>query len=549
MAIRLVSRARAAGLVISPRDVFQYQTVVGLAGVVSVVDAGPVVQEPDAGVGVVPETPVMSWLRELGGPVDGFCQSMVLATPAGLGLDGLCRVVQAVLDRHDMLRARLVTTGGGWELVVAAAGGVRAEDGVIAVDVRGLDEAGTEAVLAEHARSAQARLAPEAGVMVQVVWLDAGPDRPGRVLLVVHHLVVDGVSWRILVPDIAAAWREVVAGRDPVPSPVATSFRWWSQRLVEAATDPVRVGELSLWREILGTADPLLGGRGLDRRVDTVATADALRVSVPQRWTVPLLTRVPATFHGQVNDVLLTALGLAAGRWRACRGDADVPVLVEVEGHGRESIVPGADVSETVGWFTSVFPVRVDPGPESWAEVCAGGPGLGNAVKRVKEQLRAIPDNGIGFGLLRHLNPDTGPQLAGRAPQIGFNYLGRLTIGDHETPPVDQDWGVLTDGGGGPLGGRMPLAHVVEVNAVTVDGVDGPQLVASWSWARGLLTRADVEELAGYWVQALQAIVEHAEHDDAGGHTPSDFSSVTLAQDDIDALEAGQPVADVWALS
>jgi non-ribosomal peptide synthase protein (TIGR01720 family) len=275
--------------------------------------------------------------------------------------------------------------------------------------------------------------------------------------------------------------------------------------------------------------------------VDTVATADALRVSVPQRWTVPLLTRVPATFHGQVNDVLLTALGLAVGRWRACRGDADVPVLVEVEGHGRESIVAGADVSETVGWFTSVFPVRLDPGRVSWAEVCAGGAGLGNAVKRVKEQLRAIPDNGVGFGLLRYLNPDTGARLAGRAPQIGFNYLGRITVGDHETRDVARDWGVISDGGGGPLGGGadagMPLAHVVEVNAVTVDGVDGPQLVASWSWGRNVLTRGEVEELAGYWVQALQAIVEHADRDGAGGHTSSDFSSVTLTQDDIDELE------------
>jgi non-ribosomal peptide synthase protein (TIGR01720 family) len=361
------------------------------------------------------------------------------------------------------------------------------------------------------------------------------------VLLVVHHLVVDGVSWRILVADIAAAWREVVAGRDPVLAPVATSFRWWSQRLVEAAVDPVRVGEVPFWREILRTADPLLGGRGLDPRVDTVATGESLRVTVPPSWTGPLLTRVPAVFHGQVNDVLLTALGLAVGRWRARRGGGVRPVLVELEGHGRESIVAGADVSETVGWFTSVFPVRLDPGRVSWAEVCAGGAGLGNAVKRVKEQLRAIPDNGVGFGLLRYLNPDTGARLAGRAPQIGFNYLGRISVGDHDAPEEGEGWGVLADGGGGPLGGALdaevPLGHVVAVNAVTVDGVDGPQLVASWSWGRNVLTRGEVEELAGYWVQALQAIAEHAEHDDAGGHTSSDFSSVTLTQDDIDELE------------
>ncbi|WP_275413248.1 condensation domain-containing protein, partial [Rugosimonospora africana] len=166
-----------------------------------------------------------------------------------------------------------------------------------------------------------------------------------------------------------------------------------------------------------------------------------MSVVLPAETTNALLTSVPAVFHAGVNDVLLAGLALAVARWRRERGGHGDEVLVDVEGHGRqEGLVDGADLSRTVGWFTSLFPVRLNAGTLSWEEVCAGSPGVGGVVKRVKEDLRQIPDNGVGYGLLRYLNPDTAQVLADfPTPQIGFNYLGRVNVAGVE------DWAM---GGG-----------------------------------------------------------------------------------------------------
>ncbi|MCA1682093.1 MAG: condensation domain-containing protein, partial [Actinobacteria bacterium] len=395
---------------------------------------------------------------------------------------------------------------------------------------------------------------------VQLVWFDAGPDRPGRLLFMVHHLVVDGVSWRILLPDLITAWEAVTAGQQPRLDPVGTSMRRWSQHLQAAAQDPGRVEEVGLWTQILSAPDPLLSDRCLDPARDVAGAAQSLTLTLPPKVSGPLLGSVPAAFHGGVNDVLLTALALAVTQWRRRRGRGEhSAVLVEVEGHGREEIIEGIDLSRTVGWFTSVFPVCLDPGPLSWEEVRAGGPVLGAAIKRVKEQLRALPDHGIGFGLLRYLNPQTGPELAALAkPQIGFNYLGRFPapgtggVPGTAEPGGSAQWALAPEatalGGGSDPG--VPLAHGLELNALVRDDGDGPWLDATWSWPPEMWSESEVGELAQYWFQALQALVDHGTRPGAGGHTPTDFPLVTLTQHQIDHLDVTCPdVADVLPLS
>ncbi|MFE2448589.1 condensation domain-containing protein, partial [Streptomyces sp. NPDC059426] len=271
-----------------------------------------------------------------------------------------------------------------------------------------------------------------------------------------------------------------------------------------------------------------------------------LRLTLPPERTEPLLTRVPAAFHGGVNDVLLTALGLAVADWRRRRGHAEATgVLVDLEGHGREDIVEGADLSRTVGWFTSLYPVRLEPGVEDWADLWGGGREAGQTLKRVKEQLRALPDSGIGYGLLRHLNPDTGRELAALpTPQIGFNYLGRLAAG------TDTDWAAApeADGLGGGADDAMPLPHALEINATTEDGPGGARLGVVWSWPDGLLSEDDVRDLAETWFRALDALVAHAEGPGAGGHTPSDLTLVSLTQDEIDAFEDELEPGTEWEM-
>nr|WP_189594656.1 non-ribosomal peptide synthetase [Streptomyces massasporeus] len=511
--VRLVGRARLAGLVLTPREVFRHKTVEALAAALPE-DPGEQALTPDPegadpAVGVLPATPIIHWLRELGGRVDGFNQSVMAPVPGELTQEALAAVLQAVLDHHDMLRARLVRGAGGWGLHVPPKGAVRAADLIHRVDVAGLDEAAVAAVVDTEGRAAQDRLDPDAGIMVQAVRFDAGPDALGRLLLVVHHLVVDGVSWRILMPDLIAAHEAVAAGREPVLEPVWTSFREWARGLVAAAAAPERAAELPVWTGMLaGHTEEPLGTRPLDPARDTAATARSLTRTLSADVTRALLTTVPATLGTGVNEVLLTAFALAVTEWDRDRGrDRTGGVLIDLEGHGREDllagVVPDADVSRTVGWFTSLFPVRLDPGPdgEDLAGLPTGGPAVGRALARIAGQLALLPDSGAGYGLLRHLNPHTAPVLAALPkPQVGFNYLGRFGAGDGD----EGDQGL---GGSDPA---MPAAHALELNSLTQDRPDGPRLVASWTWPEGLFTEDEIAALADGWFRALRAVAAHA---------------------------------------
>ncbi|GAA4058582.1 amino acid adenylation domain-containing protein [Actinomadura miaoliensis] len=537
IAIQLVSRARQAGLVISPREVFQHQTVEELAAIAKpLADGGATETEPPGtGLGVVPATPIMRWFQELTGPTDDYSQRTLLQVPPGLAVDALVGALQKVLDHHDMLRLRVDRAEPHWEFEVAEPGTVDAAALVRRVDVS--DVRDLHAVLAEEAATARAGLDPEAGIMTRLVWFDAGPARSGRLLVTVHHLAVDAVSWPILLLDLVTA---LTGGGDF--DPVGTSYRRWAQRLVAEAAEPARTAELPLWTDILATPDPALGDRPLDPAADTFGTARHLTVDLPADVTAPLLTDVPAAFHGRVNDVLLTALALAVAGWRRDRGRADdTAVLVDLEGHGREEIIPGADLTRTVGWFTSIHPVRLDPGTVEPGEIRAGGPALGTALKKVKEQLREIPDNGIGYGLLRHLNPFTAGRLAAHpAPQIAFNYFGRSPL------PEATDWAPAareeTDALGAGQHPRLGLVHAIEVNAQTRDLPEGPELSATWTWAGGLFGEDEIADLAGRWHAALRGLVAHvvngAAHGPVGGFTPSDLPLVSVSQEEIDELAA-----------
>ncbi|NUH43548.1 amino acid adenylation domain-containing protein, partial [Streptomyces samsunensis] len=544
MSIQLVSRARRAGLELAVRDVFEHRTVAALADIATET-VRVAAEEPGADIGDVPLTPIVRWFLERGGPADQFNQSRLIQVPAALRQEHLRSAVQAVLDHHGALRARL-TAAPERRLEIRRPGDVDAASLVRRVAAAGLEEPAQRDLVRRETEAARERLDLDAGRLVQVVWFDRGADTPGLLLLLVHHLVVDGVSWRILVPDLAEAYRAVSAGREAELQPVGTSLRRWARRLTEAAARPARAAEAAWWQQVLRPGDPLLGRRALDPARDTYGSAAHLTVTLPVAVTEKLLTRVPSVFTAEVNDVLLTAFALAWARWRGRgaggAGGRPAGVLLDLEGHGREEDLVGAvDLSRTVGWFTSLYPVRIDPGAADLTDAFAGGPAAGEAVKRIKEQLRAVPDKGIGYGLVRHLNAGTAPGFTGLPePQVAFNYLGRFTVADAEEAgsATVPDWTVLASAAG--IGGtdpRVPLAHPLELNARTDDGPRGPELAASWTWAEGILDRAEVATLADLWFQALTALTEHAERPDAGGLTVSDVSLSLLSQDEIELLE------------
>ncbi|MGW2230889.1 amino acid adenylation domain-containing protein [Streptomyces formicae] len=542
--MQLVSRARRMGLVVTPRQVFEEKTPERLAEVAEAVETTAVVA--GSGVGEVPWTPVMRAFGERAA-APGFTQWMTVRAPAGLGLDVLSAGLAAVLDTHDMLRARSVP--GEPKLIVGERGSVDATGLVSRVDATAeagasgteagadpkvglLTDAALDEIAGRAARDAAGSLDPGSGVLVRAVWVDAGPGRTGRIALVVHHLVVDGVSWRILVPDLRAACEAAADGRDPDLDPVGTPFRRWAELLAAEATAASRVAELPDWLVLLGKHQRPLGRHPLDRNVDAAHTLRRRSWVVPAHQAATLVGRTPAAFHCGVDDVLLAALVGAVAHWRPGAGAG---LLVTVEGHGREQL-GDTDLSRTVGWFTSAHPVRLEVTGADLDAAMAGGRAAGTLVKAVKEQARAVPGDGLGYELLRHLNPETGAVLdTAPAAQIGFNYLGRFAEGAERA----GDWQLAGAAGtGGSAGQDMPAMHVLEGIAVVRDTQEGPELTVTLSWPERLLSADDVECVGHTWVRLLGGLAAHTEEPDAGGHTPSDFHLLDLEQDEIDQFQA-----------
>ncbi|WP_051898651.1 non-ribosomal peptide synthetase [Sciscionella sediminilitoris] len=516
LSIQLVSRARKAGLRFSAADVFQRGTVRELAALAS---AGAPRRDTDEnGTGPLPALPIMRWLHELDGVSPRFSQSMLLSVPAGLDRERLTSALGALLDTHDALRLRWPEDG---EPVVLPKGSIDPASVLHVADAR---EHGREpAWLGEQGHAAWRQLDPAAGVMLRCVWFDRGSAGPGALLLVLHHAAVDGISWRILLPDLRAAYEGAA------PEAVPTSLRTWSLWLHEEALRPGRTAELTFWERALTVPTAPIGRRPLDPRTDTAGRAEEFTTVLGAEQTRALLTTVAARFNAGIEDVLLTAFAVALGK--AARG----PVLVDVEGHGRQTgLFEDVDLSRTVGWFTTSYPLLLEPGTADPKQ----GTALGAALKAVKEQVRAVPDRGIGYGLLRYLNEETAARLrALPGAAAGFNYLGRMaTAGRNQDEP--GDWSVLP---GAPVppgqGPDMPAVHAIDVNALTEDRADGPYLSVTWMWQPGVLDEAAVTRLAADFDEALRTLVEHTARPDSGGLTPSDLG-MTLDQDEILDLEA-----------
>ncbi|MFE6618161.1 amino acid adenylation domain-containing protein [Streptomyces sp. NPDC057740] len=472
-AIQLVSRARRQGLHLTPQDVFDHPTVARLATAATTPPAAaPVDDDP---VGELPETPMARRLAERGGPTAGFAQSLLLTAGPGLSYDRLGAALQRVLDRHDALRMR--------GRHIRPAGAVRAEDCL----TRAQDED-----VATHKEAARRALSPEDGAMVRAVWFESG-----RLLLVVHHLVVDGVSWRILLTDLA----EALAGGEL--SPAGTSLRHWAAHL-QPPDD-----ELPLWTDLLSTPEPVLGARPLDPARDVHGTARSITVTIPTDLTGTLLTTLPAAYRATPDDVLLAALSVAVQRHRG-----EGPVLVDLEGHGRDHLPDGMDLSTTVGWFTRIHPVRLAAGTET-------GPAL---LKRTKEELRAVPHGGRGNDLLRD-------RLTGlTAPQISFNYLGRLDATDLGGWRLADDATaveLLADDG-------LALTHALQIDAHVRDG----ELTAEWTYPSGVLTETEVRAIAEAWIEALAELAVHTR----GGLTVSDVPLVRITQEELDRFRGATDV-------
>ncbi|MBS1695714.1 MAG: non-ribosomal peptide synthase/polyketide synthase [Actinobacteria bacterium] len=543
VAIRVLSRVRAQGYTLRPRDMFTHRTARALAPLLTEADDARWAAAAAEPTGPAPATPILRWLDGVGAAagasvLDRFYQGMSLVTPAGLDEDTLRTVLMAVVARHHVLWASAATAAS---LTIPP----------IAPEIRLLTvELGDTAAVASLRDELAGALDAAGGVMVAFGWLRR-PSAQGRLVVIAHHIVVDGVSLRILADDLAAAHRLAAAGGAIRLPAVATSWRAWAQRQAEASGAGVFDGDAGYWRRVCEVAERPWGDRPLDPARDTVATEARLTVEVPADVTEAILTAVPDRIHGHVNDALVAALYLALRSWRADRdGDAAADaVLVELEGHGREPHritrrdVGDIDLSETVGWFTTLYPVALRGDEFDWHAALSGGPQLAAAVRSIKDQLRTVPAHGLSYGALRYLRSGDEPDVTlAAAPQVLFNYLGRFaTTGrpwafadDHVTVMEDRD-------------PAMPLPRLLEVNAEANDRGGRTVLRATFSWPSGAVARHDIARLAGHWADLLATI---AADEHVAGHSVSDFPRVHLDSGDVADLERSYPgLRDVLPLT
>ncbi|MEV0297157.1 amino acid adenylation domain-containing protein, partial [Nocardia sp. NPDC050710] len=515
LSIQLVSRAKSLGVLFSVRDVFDQRSVAALASVATMAPDPALtrVRElPGGGVGEIPLPPAVSAVLAGDAPYRRFAQAALLPLPAALDWDTLLEAIAALFDRHDALRTRLRPVDGGWEFEALAPGSVEIDELVREARVEKNTDL-DQLVAAERAAAAD-RLDPANGIMAQFVLFTFADNRDDELLVVAHGFVVDGRSWQILLGDLTLAAEQL--GIDaPLDLPATgTSLRRWAHSVAEAAG----AAEESFWQEVSATPDPQLGDRALDPAIDTAATVQRVRVVVPAEIAEPVLHAVPALYRGTVTDALLSALAMALLRWR---GAADGSAPIRLDGDGRAvDAVAGADLSHTVGPFTSAYPVRLDLTGTDLDDAFAGGIALGGIVKSVKEQLLAVPDHGLGNGLAE-------------LGQIGFHYRG--VVPAEVTALWDPD---------------MPAAATVDIETMVLDGATGPQLIASFAYPAGLLTHERVRELADHWSSALGALAAHTRRPDAGGRTPSDMPLVRVGQTDIELWERSYPgLNEVWPLT
>ncbi|MFU6853655.1 non-ribosomal peptide synthase/polyketide synthase [Pseudomonas aeruginosa] len=506
VSIQVVSRARQAGLQLSPRDLFQHQNIRSLA---LAAKAGAATTEQGPASGEVALAPVQRWFFERAIPNrQHWNQSLLLQARQPLDGDRLGRALERLQAQHDALRLRFREERGAWHQAYAEQAG----------EPLWRRQAGSEEALLALCEEAQRSLDLEQGPLLRALLVDMA-DGSQRLLLVIHHLAVDGVSWRILLEDL----QRLYADLDADLGPRSSSYQAWSRHLHEQAG--ARLDELDYWQAQLHDAPhalPCENPHGaLENRHERklVLTLDAER-------TRQLLQEAPAAYRTQVNDLLLTALARATCRW-----SGDASVLVQLEGHGREDLGEAIDLSRTVGWFTSLFPLRLTPAAD-----------LGESLKAIKEQLRGVPDKGVGYGLLRYL---AGEEAAARLaalpqPRITFNYLGRFDRqfdGAALLVPATESAGAAQD----PC---APLA-----NWLSIEGqVYGGELSLHWSFSREMFAEATVQRLVDDYARELHALIEHCCQEGNVGATPSDFPLATLRQEQLDRLPLAL-IEDIYPLS
>jgi len=511
LSIQAIAKANQKGLRLTPKQLFQYQTIAELATVVDTSQA--VLTEQGIVSGAVPLTPIQHWFFQQNQQNHHhWNQSILLEVRQALNFELLEQAVQHLLIHHDALRLRFIPDINGWKQINVTP---NTDLPVCQIDLSMLGEDEQKVAIEKAANQLQASLNLSQGPLMRVALFDLGNQKPSRLLIVIHHLAVDGVSWRILIEDLQTAYQQLCDNQTIVLPAKTTSFKQWSEKLLKYAQSEQIQQEQHFWLHKIPPRIPQLVTDYLDGS-NTVALSPTMTTTLSVAETQALLQDVPAAYRTQINDVLLTALVQAFAEFTG-----QLSLLIDVEGHGREELFDDVDLSRTVGWFTSVFPVFLEI--ENHAAP-------GEALQAVKEQLRLIPNRGIGYGLLRYLSEQSEIiqqlQLLPQ-PEVSFNYLGQI---DGSFSPTSM-FGLAEESTGSPYSLEDNRAYLLEIDGLIADG----QLQMVWKYSAQMYKRSTINSLAQSFVEKLRSLIIHCQYSETGGYTPSDFPLTHLSQEELDA--------------
>jgi len=515
LSIQIVSRAKNSGLQITPKQIFQNQTIAELARVANTT----VSVESKQGIvtGVASLTPIQQRFFAQNRPeAHHYNQSVLLQIPNHLQSELIEIALKKLLEHHDALRLRFTSVADEYKQINQGF-----DDSVpfAVVDLSSTPRHEQSQALEKIASKYQASLNLLTGSIMQVVMFNLGNESDARLLIIIHHLAVDGVSWRILLSDLQRIYQQLITQNPTELSAKTTAFIDWAEKLNNYAQSEIIKLELDYWlNQPWFKITPLPSDDADIKQENAVGSAACVSVKLSQEETQTLLLSVNEAYNTQINDILLSALVLSIAEWTG-----NSTVLIDLEGHGREELFSDVDLSRTVGWFTSLFPVLFQlPSLNQPGEI----------IKSIKEQLRAIPNRGIGYGILRYLckDPTVNEQIKTIPPsEISFNYLGQFDQVQSET-----GWKFAPESTGASQSLKQTRDHLLDINALVVEG----ELGIDWTYDSHVHTRATVDKLAQSYIQAIRSIIEHCQLAENRGYTPSDFPDVQLNQLQLDELLA-----------
>ncbi|MBY0293432.1 MAG: non-ribosomal peptide synthetase, partial [Alphaproteobacteria bacterium] len=499
ISIQLVSKARSKGIYFAVKNIFSHPTIAQLSSIAKLQEDDSLTLKPDQGVmtGDVPLTPIQHWFFEQSlYNKNHYNQAVLLIIYEKVDLSLLNKTFSHLLSHHDALRLRYTHhTCHHWRQKYLD---VDQAPICLEVDLSDCEDNEIPIHIERECDYAQQSLDIECGPIIKTVLFNCGSQRPQRLFIVIHHLMVDGVSWRIFLEDLERMFSQLAKGEDPVLPPKTHSYQQWASALQHYANSQTLQEEIPYWQSVTQPMISLPVDFNLESTIEV--EVKTIILSLPENETTALLQQVPKAYRTEINDILLTALVLAIGDWTQ-----QYTLTLSLEGHGRENIIKDIDLSRTIGWFTSVFPVHLsinDPND------------LGQSIKTVKENLRHIPHKGIGYGILSYLTSNS-PILTACHPSLSFNYLGQW---DTITSP-EKVFTFAQESTGLSSSDKNHLIHLLEINAEVKAGV----LNIFWTYSKDHYYDQTIKKLSHAFITRLQQLIYHCCQDHNFGYTPSDF--------------------------